>query len=353
MKQILMVAAVALLGAQVFGVTLTEADLTPRAVRAAIAAKPAAERQAYAQLVLTAVAGQMIDEEEKTAQLISVIRALIIGAGREAAVQVIAEVYNTVPVEQLQAVSELLAENNFDQQANRLTDAAFDKLSADIVKSVSQYIEASGTDSPSVRMGMLAATFTSASSDPERTKGPVVAALPPSVRAAATTYMAASAAGNKEMLAAAAGVESVVDTPADPDADSIVRNDPPAVDPADTDYLEPQAPGEAVAQGEAAPGAPQVVDQDPDSEVKVPLIALWSSDTIGMTQAVMQGAMYDWAHTDPRRVHQDPPIPMVPGSGDVTLLPGTDLDFGSGVVDHPGDGGSFERPSPTYGNQYL
>lgn len=328
MKRILLLAAVALVSAGSVCAALTEADLTPAAINRAIQAKPAAERQAFAKEVLGAVSAQPIDDAAKTQALVRASRALIAGAKAQT-VNVIAEVFNSVPVAQLQGVADLLATTNFGQAANKLSAAAYDKLAADIVKSASQYIEASGTDSPAVRMGILAATFAKGSDDPARTRPLVVAALPASVQAAATTYMGASERGNREMIADAAGVDAVEATPADPDAASVV-------------------PAAATAEG-AEPVA-QTSGENAPVEVKVPLLSRWASDHLGLTFDAMRAATYDWASVeDPTSVRTDPVVPTLPGLANVVVVPGEAVPAGVPLSKPI----SLPAPSPSYGNQRI
>ena len=204
MKQLTLLAAALLAGS--LCAALTPADLTPEAIAPAIAAKPETQRQAYAREVLQAIAASPADDAAKTQALTSASRALISGAGRAQGIAVIAEIFNTVPVAQLQGVADLLGDVNFGQAVNGFTDAQYDDFCAKVVGSASRYIESSGTDSPAVRMSILAATFAKASSDADRTRPKLIAALPTSVQAAAATYVAASEQGNREVIAAATGV---------------------------------------------------------------------------------------------------------------------------------------------------
>ena len=195
MKQLTLVAAALLAGS--LCAALTQADLTPEAIAPAIAAQPEAQRQAYAREVLQAIAASPSDDAAKTQALTSASRALISGAGKAQGVAVIAEIFNTVPIAQLQGVADLLAEVNFGQAVNGFTDAQYDDFCAKVVGSAARYIEASGTDSPAVRMSILAATFAKASADPDRTRPKLIAALPASVQTAAATYMHRNTVINK------------------------------------------------------------------------------------------------------------------------------------------------------------
>lgn len=331
MNRMILLATMALLGVGSLCAALTEADLTPNAISNAMLAKPGAERQAFAREVIGAVAAQPIDDAAKTESLVTASRALISGAEAQK-VNVIAEVFNSVPVAQLQGVADLLSDNFGEKvtanEVKGLTSEQYDKLASGIVKSVSQYIEASGTDSPTVRMGILAATFTKASSDPNRTRPVVIAALPASVQAAASTYLKASEEGNREMIAAAAGVDEVAPTPAvDPDAASVVV-------PAEETPATAEADG-TIASENTKPAA---------DEAKVPLLSRWAADSLGLTFDAMRAATYDWAAVeDPLAVRTDSMVPTLPGFANVVGVPGERFPAGQ----------PLPKPSPSYGNQYV
>lgn len=331
MNRMILLATMALLGVGSLCAALTEADLTPNAISNAMLAKPEAERQAFAREVIGAVAAQPIDDAAKTESLVTASRALISGAEAQK-VNVIAEVFNSVPVAQLQGVADLLSDNFGEKvtanEVKGLTSEQYDKLASGIVKSVSQYIEASGTDSPTVRMGILAATFTKASSDPNRTRPVVIAALPASVQAAASTYLKASEEGNREMIAAAAGVDEVAPTPAvDPDAASVVV-------PAEETPATAEADG-TIASENTKPAA---------DEAKVPLLSRWAADSLGLTFDAMRAATYDWAAVeDPLAVRTDSMVPTLPGFANVVGVPGERFPAGQ----------PLPKPSPSYGNQYV
>lgn len=365
-----MITAAALLLAGSLCAALTEKDLTPQAIVPAIAAQPENQRQAYAREVLQAIATSPADDTAKTQALTSASRALIAGAGASQGIAVIAEIFNTVPVAQLQGVADLLAEANFGQATNGFTDAQYDDFCTKVVASASRYIEASGTDSPAVRMSILAATFTKASASPDRTRPKLIAALPTAVQAAAATYVAASEQGNREVIAAATGVDEVTATPADPDAANVVAApasqaaqaaaaqsapapaaaaqpaaaqaaaaDAAVGDPAEperltarTDYLEPAPiPAEGDDAGEA-----QTV------EVKVPLLSRYTTDVSGLTTAAMMASMYNWEV-------QSPGVVSLPGlGGPIEPVAGIDEQIPE----------NFPRPkklppSPLYGNQRI
>ncbi|MGN0887131.1 MAG: hypothetical protein ACI4RT_09070 [Candidatus Spyradenecus sp.] len=384
----MLMTAVALLGTGVAVAALTEADLAPTRIAAAIKAKPAAERQALAKQILEAIAAQPTDEATKTQQLITASRVLISSGN---SIGMIAEVFNSIPMEYLQPVAETLGKVNFDQQANKMTDAQFDAFCSKVVSSASRYIEASGTDSPTVRISILAATFSRASSDPERTRPAMIAALPASMQAAAATYIAASEQNNREVLAAATGVDEVAETPADPNAGNVVpaaaaagaaATDTAASGAAATEAVASNAAAAGAATADAAAGtgstgsttlAPQEVpvaplptspaaapttetaqQNEPAPEVKVPLLARFSTDVLGLTIDTMNSAMYDW----------EDPVLLPPSIVDFVTQPEQMIgvgEFGLATMPRPTntvmppnpDFSEILDPSPVYPNQGI
>ncbi len=364
-----------LLVAGVASAALTNADLAPQAIVQAVKAKPAAQRTAYARQVLEAVAARPADDASKVQALTTASRALLTGAG---SISMIAEIFNTIPVEHLQGVAQLLATENFDQKANNMTDAQYDEFCEKVVSSASRYIEASGTDSPAVRMSILSATFTSASANPDRTRPRLIAALPVAVQAAAATYIAASEAGNREVIAAAAGVDEVTETPKDPDAEHVV----PAAAAAATavavasatsaDSATASEAGATATAGATAPAPAQAKDdylepnpppassdeEKKEVDVKVPLLSRFTNDVLGITIDTMEASMYDWQ-----------PGSFLPATFSPTTSAGILTGIDEGTLDNQPDylplnpkqrKDNIDRnpspspsPSPVYGNQSL
>lgn len=330
MKRLWMVAMMAAVLVSGGAYALTEADLTEAKIQAAMAAKPAAQRQAFARQVLEAVAARPTDEASKAGELLMAARALLTAGG---SIGTISEIFNTVPVEHLQAVAELLGSENFEQTSNRMSDAQYDAFCAKVVSAASRYIEASGSDSPTVRMSILAATFSKNSTDPERTRPQMIAALPPAMQAAAATYIEASEWGNLEVLAAASGVDEVTETPPDPGAERVVTvaaaDEEGEIKP-ESDYLEPQPPKAEVA------GKKEAEEETPSA--KVPILARFATDVTGLTMDTMFSAMYDWEQPSlmlPTMINATSPEQMV-GAGE----------FGLANQVRP-----MDPPSPSYGNQ--
>ncbi|MBQ9693850.1 MAG: hypothetical protein IJV69_03760 [Kiritimatiellae bacterium] len=360
MKKMMLLAFAALFGASIVCAALTAGDLAPKAVRTKVAALPAKQRQDYARQIIEAVAATPQDEAAKTQALTTTARALIAGARSGGALGIIAEVYNTTPVTNLQGVSDLLSTNNFGQKLNGMTDAQFDAFATRLVTTGAQYIQASGTDSPTLRISIMVAAFTKASSDPERTRQQLIAALPPAMQAAATTYIAASETSNTDVIAAAAGVDAVEPTPADPDADKVVKpaatpvaetpavaEDKPAME-ARTDYLTP----EPADKGITSEGA-KVTATDPAAEgdaAKVPLIARVVSDVQGQTWDAMQMSVYEWDAIDPEERIDDPQVPTLPGLGSVFAVPG---EANPAAPEELPSWEEMETPSLPYGNQGI
>lgn len=369
----ILMTAVALLGSGMAVAALTEADLAPTRIAAAIKAKPANERQALAKQILEAIAAQPTDDETKTQQLITASRVLISSGN---SIGMIAEIFNSIPMNYLQPVAETLGKANFDQQANKMTDAQFDAFCAKVVTSASRYIEASGTDSPTVRVSILAATFSSASTDPERTRPAMIAALPTAMQAAAATYIAASEQGNREVIAAATGVDEVAETPADPNtgniiapaaaaAESAAEPAVAATEPAATPVAEPaaeQTAGSPALEAQEVPVAPlpstttAAAEGEPAREVpevKVPLLSRFSTDVLGLTIDTMGSAMYDWDNPTllpPTVVDYAAQPEQMIGAGEFGIA---NLPRPTDVIMPPDPSDIIEPPSPPYGNQYI
>lgn len=335
MKKMLVLAAAILLAGTAVRAALTEKDLTPAAIQKTISATPAANRQAVAKQVIEAIAAQPMEADAKVQALISASRALLQGGG---SVAIIAELFNTIPVEYLQSVAELLSRENFNQAANGMTDAQYDAFCTKVVSSAAKYIEASGSDSPAVRISILVATFSSASSNSDRTRPQLIAALPPAMQAAATTFVLASEQGKREDIAAATGVDELAGKATDPDADKVVGpkvvatdNVKPAME-AEEDYLEPMPPS---ASGSAA-------DEVPD--VKVPLLARVANDVLGYAIEMNLVSMYSWDVNAPLP-------PVISFNPTPELVPDEMGPLGQIVpVEYPSGG---DLPSPSYGNQAI
>ncbi len=353
MKKWMALTMCAVLGVSVAQAAMKPSDLAPEALAAAVAGKPRAEQRALTQQALEAIGAMAMAPEAKMTALVEAARALI-GGGKT--VDVIAEVFNSMPIEYLPAVAELLAEVNFAQDiqddGKPWPDAQFDTFAANIAKSVSRYIEVSGTDSPALRIGIFAATFTQASNDPNRTMPKVIAALPTSMQAAAQTYVGAQMEGNLDLIAAAAGVDAVEETPAeDPSADRVVTradatdadakaadeaNEPAAEGPipAEMDYLDSPDPAPKSGAADEDGDTP-----DEDVEVKVPLLARYSTDVLGIALDSMMSTMYDW---DNPEIGENIP-PSLPGFG-VDPIPGLNEQVPTGFS---------PRPRPLWGDVDL
>lgn len=357
MKKMLILAAALLMAGTVGFAALTEKDLTPAAIQKTITATPAAKRQGVARQVLEAIAAQPIDDGAKVQALVSASRALLQGGG---SIAIIAEIFNTIPVAYLQSVSELLAKENFDQKANGMTDEQYDAFCSKVVSSAAKYIEASGSDSPAVRISILSATFTAASSDPDRTRPKMIAALPPAMQAAAETFVLASEKGDRETLAAASGVDEVADASSDPDREKVAEIPAAApaatpaaasaavvaADPATTDEPEvaPAAPAAATPamepesdylNPEPPPATPDAEDGE-DAEAKVPLLSRFADDVLGIAIDTGISTLYNWDGNVllPPLINFEPVPELIPGE----MVP-------AGFFAPP--------PSPGYGNQGI
>lgn len=322
-------------------------DLTPEAIVSAVKAKSAGERQAYTAMVISAIASMPISDEEKIAKTISAARALIAGSKDGNTIGVIAEIYNSTPIQHLPAVAKMLA-GNFDQELNGLSDEKMTTYIEKIVGRSSAYIEAAGCDSPAIRVGILASTFIDAATNKEAATATVAKVLPDSVRAAALAYAEDVREGDVETIAQGAGVdpEEIVETPeTDPDADNIVQN--PAVETAtptaedvaantletEKDIADAKAIEEVVNQGDVA--IENAADGDASEEsAKVPLLSRFAKDVSGMLSDTIDSTLYDWEGTDLVNLPNDPLGASLLGLGNATVVPG-DATVGGFVIDQP------------------
>lgn len=371
MKKMMLLAFLALFGVSIASAALTAKDLTPKAIRTAVAAKPTAQRQEYARQMIDAVAAIPQDEEARTKALTTTVRALIAGSRTGGGMGVIIEAFNTIPVTNLQGVSDLLARNNFGQKLNGMTDEQYDAFAVRVVTTGARYIQSSGTDSPTLRISILVATFVKSSSELLRTRPKLIGALPTMMQEPATAFILASEANNVDVIAAAAGVDEVTPTPEDPDADDVVQpkdesttataenadeasaesadatdgettisNDDTAATTAE-DVTDVSAEDDVSDNGEGEGQAPVVTDIDPasDPEAQVPLLGRLVQDVLGQTIDAMRAATYEWDTIEPSKRHDDPVISVLPGVDNVTDVPG------DATVTVP------VAPSDPYGNQ--
>ena len=317
MKRMMLLAAILLLGVgSVHAAVLTEADLTPAVISRTIQAT--AEGQArlnYARQVMVSIGALPGEAGAKTQRLVSAARALIGGAGNRQGVAMIAEIYTSAPLENLQGLSDILADNGFGQEENKMTDAQYDAFCAKVVKTASDYIAASGTSAPDVRIATLVDAFSKGSNDPARTRPGLVAVLPAGYVNAVEQYDNAATAGQtRSFVAERAGVDAVAPTPADPDTNNVVQRQPQSqAEEVAEDYLDRTSPDvRDTAAAKGTPDAPSAFETIPAPEgVQVPLLARCATDDVGLTQDAMMDAVdnlfYDWeTHpaTEPGRVFQ-------------------------------------------------
>ena len=313
----MLLAAILLLGVgSVHAAVLTEADLTPAVISRTIQAT--AEGQArlnYARQVMVSIGALPGEAGAKTQRLVSAARALIGGAGNRQGVAMIAEIYTSAPLENLQGLSDILADNGFGQEENKMTDAQYDAFCAKVVKTASDYIAASGTSAPDVRIATLVDAFSKGSNDPARTRPGLVAVLPAGYVNAVEQYSAAATAGQtRSFVAERAGVDAVAPTPADPDTNNVVQRQPQSqAEEVAEDYLDRTSPDvRDTAADTGTPDAPSAFETIPAPEgVQVPLLSRCVTDDVGLTQDAMMDAVdnlfYDWETypaTEPGRVFQ-------------------------------------------------
>lgn len=324
MKKVILFATLALLGATFAQAAVTQADLEPAAIDAKVRSLPRDQRQAYAKEIIEAISAQPIDNDAKSAQLLTAIRALL-GAARTTTV--IAEVFNSTPVDLLPAIADSLARVNFRQSANGYNDEQWQAFCERVVSQTSEYIASSGTDAPALRQGILVGTFSTASNDPEKSRESMLAVLPAATAGAAAIYSTAMINGDTETLAEGAGADEVAATMADPNTDNVVSTGVTA----DESYLEPTTPTDT----ESATAG----NEDDEAIVEVPLLTRYSDDVIGLALDTAMGTLYDWDNG------LDQLRPTLPGL-DQTIIVGIDEQIS-------GAGGGTVTPSTGYAGQQI
>lgn len=114
------------------------------------------ERVEFTQRVLKAVTRLPVGPDEKAAAFVRTAVACIAGVTGDLKYKVIAEVFAGVPVEYLPVVTEELAKR-FDQEYNRLSDEAYEKIATEAVKAAVE--RNAKTDEPSVRNTFVILAF--------------------------------------------------------------------------------------------------------------------------------------------------------------------------------------------------
>lgn len=302
-------------------------DLTPQVIVKAAKEKAPGERQAYAAMVISSIASMPISDEEKTEMTISAARALIAGSKDGNSIGVIAEIYNSTPIQYLPAVAEMLA-SNFDQSLNGLTDDQMATYIEKIVGRSAAYIEASGCDSPAIRVGILASTFITAAANKEAATAKVASVLPNSVRAAALAYAEDVRNGELETIAQGAGVdvEEIADTPTtDPDANNVVENPNAEKDAQDAKEI-----ADAIDRGEGDI-LHREDSEDLDGMSNVPLLSRFAKDVPGMLSDTIDSTLYDWEAVDIIGLPTDPLGASLLGLGNVTTVP-SDVTAGNSII---------------------
>lgn len=343
-----LVAGLAVATPAVAQMQVNTASLTPEAIVSTMKEKATGERQAYAAMVISSIASMPISDEEKIAKIISAARALIAGSKDGNTIGVIAEIYNSTPVQYLPAIAKMLA-GNFDQELNGFDDAKMALYIEKIVGRSAAYIEASGCDSPAIRAGILAATFLEAATNKEAATATIGAALPASFKEAALAYAQDVTAGNVETIAQGAGIDSeeITETPAtDPDADRVVTvaekttpaAETPAVDAPVVTPVDPEPTVDETTEEDDAAAIEAIVNEDPtksedDLTTQVPLLSRFAKDVSGVLSDTVHSTLYDWEEIDMLALPTDPLGASLLGLGNVTIVPGEATPGGFVIVD--------------------
>lgn len=137
----------------------------PSEMKATIAQIPASEQAEFVANVNKAISDKPGSNEAKAADFYAINKAAVSGASKEAKSSVLAEVFATVPVENLTIINERFAKELFDRKADPekpFTDAAFVELSTNALAVVNQRCE-SADDNAAARQAFAALMFVRAS----------------------------------------------------------------------------------------------------------------------------------------------------------------------------------------------
>ncbi|MBP5320666.1 MAG: hypothetical protein J6334_06735 [Kiritimatiellae bacterium] len=134
---------------------------------------PAADRVEFTQKVLKAVNALPVTPEEKSKAFVEAMSACLdVNAGAQK-LDLIAEVFATVPVSYLPAVTEQLAAN---LKRNNLSDAAYETLASRAIEVASK--RNAKTDEPAVRDTFVTLAFLRGAKDPAALQDKLIAKLP-------------------------------------------------------------------------------------------------------------------------------------------------------------------------------
>lgn len=182
----------------------------PSTMTAVVKQLPAADQCAYLGDVVAAVAKMPGSQEEVAAACVNVSRAALKGASKDNVANMMAEIYATVPVEYLPAVSESLASDVVNRAADpskTYTDDEYIAISTNTMAVINKRVESA--DAADVRSAFAALMFIRGSNNAsEKVVSEMVASLPESAREPAKEWIAAVINdGDNGPLLVAGGVE--------------------------------------------------------------------------------------------------------------------------------------------------
>lgn len=270
-------------------------------------------RKDYVKMTIAKIKAMPISPEEKTKMIVEASRAMIASAGKVTAA-VIAEVYASAPIEMIPAISESLIKN-FDQDLNKLSNAQFNAIAKVIIDASVARMDQDHPDAETVRIAALVNMLNAAAKPTIEGEDKVnfVSHLPEDKQEAVEAIVEKLQENDLDAVAAAAGVDEVVDTP-DDEKEVPSTDDDTSETPADDDT------GEADDEGEGA---------------AIPFIARDHADSLGILGDVIMSvgsdlaantAKDDSAPSDERDDTDDTDgdvgVPTLPGDGSNTQKPG-------------------------------
>lgn len=163
----------------------------------------AEDQVAFLADVNEAIASMPGSEEQKAATFVNVNKAAVTSAAKGNVTALIAEVFATVPVEMLPAISETFAADLFNRNADptqKYDDAQFTKIAETVMAKVNERL--ASADDGDKRAAIAAATMIKGAGEatPEMTSA-IISTLPEAAREAAEKSVPEMVAGNYDTVA--------------------------------------------------------------------------------------------------------------------------------------------------------
>lgn len=195
----------------VSGASITSKAIAPVTIREEMAKLETSQRADYAKKVMSMISTMPVPPDSKAATFAQAAITLVASSGTVERPDVVGAIFAGVPLEYINAVSDILAKP-FSQKNNKLSDEAYDSVAERIITATEARIKADRADTPIARLTVVTALFVRGSSDPDRTKEACFNALPKdeNLRKTVNTWLPAVVAGDFSTIAAVGGVKELV-----------------------------------------------------------------------------------------------------------------------------------------------